>query len=269
MSGMSRAARRCFDGRRRHAIIEATGAAQPPSFDGKGHIAFDHTSRWLADLAAAHLLDRRPGIDHRTILESACDPRRAHAAARRGDLGDARAPSRARCRQQAVAELGARHRARRRPARGDRRAAHHRGGPARRLRVGRSRRRAPARALPEHARYDRLGGTAARPDGHRHRHDRDLRLAGAERRQQPGAARARHLGRALQHGLRAHDRDPRADVLPLLPRPGRQLHARDGAGVGPARPAPDALRGAAQQLGLSTPWRSTSGGSGPTSPRST
>ena len=31
MSGKSRATRRCFGGSRRHAIIEATGAAQPPS----------------------------------------------------------------------------------------------------------------------------------------------------------------------------------------------------------------------------------------------
>jgi biopolymer transport protein ExbB len=46
-------------------------AAWPPSFDGKGHIAFDHTSRRLAHLAAADLLDRRPGTRHRTFLESA------------------------------------------------------------------------------------------------------------------------------------------------------------------------------------------------------
>ena len=38
------------------------------------------------------------------------------------------------------------------------------------------------------------------------------------RRHQPGAAGARHLGRALQHRLRPDRRDPGADVLPLLPR---------------------------------------------------
>ena len=47
-----------------------------------------------------------------------------------------------------------------------------------------------------------------------------------DRRQQPGAAGARHLDRAVQHRLRPDDRDPVADVLPLLPRPRRRVPAR-------------------------------------------
>src|SRR4051794_5405624 len=81
-SGMSRTRRAQPGGRRWHAIIQPTDAARPPSFDGKGHIAFDHTSRRLAHLAAAHLLDCRSGLDHRTILESPTRPHRADEAAR-------------------------------------------------------------------------------------------------------------------------------------------------------------------------------------------
>ena len=40
---------------------------------------------------------------------------------------------------------------------------------------------------------------------------------------QPAAARARHLGRALQHRVRHRDRDPGADLLPALPQQGRHL----------------------------------------------
>ena len=76
-----------------------------------------------------------------------------------------------------------------------------------------------------------------------------------DRRQQPGAAGARHLGRALQHRVRPDDRDPGADVLPLLPRPGRRLHARHGAGRRPAGAAPDALRRAAPPPGVTLRWR--------------
>ena len=46
----------------------------------------------------------------------------------------------------------------------------------------------------------------------------------------PAHARARHLDRAVQHRLRPDHRDPVADVLPLLPRPRRRVHARAGAG---------------------------------------
>ena len=159
----------------------------------------------------------------------------------------ARSRARARRRHQARAELGARRGAGQRPARRDRRPALHRGRPARRHRGRRPRRRAPAGALPERAGHHRLGGAAARPAGHGDRHDRDLRLAGARRRrQQPGAARARHLGRALQHRLRPDHRDPGADLLALLPRPGRRLPARPGAGRRAPRAAPDALRDAAR-----------------------
>ena len=123
--------------------------------DGKGHIAFDHTSRRLAHLATPHLLDRRPGIDHRTLLEPAPLARRSDPSARRSHLGHARPSAGARRGQQAVAQLGPGHRPRRRPARRDRRAAHHRERPARVVRVGRPGRRAPPRALPQHARHDR------------------------------------------------------------------------------------------------------------------
>jgi hypothetical protein len=50
------------------------------------------------------------------------------------------------------------------------------------LRIGRPRRGAPDGALPEHPRHDRLGGTVARADGNRDRHDRDLRIAGTDGR---------------------------------------------------------------------------------------
>ena len=62
------------------------------------------------------------------------------------------------------------------------------------------------------------------------------------RRQQPAAAGARHLGGAVQHRLRADDRDPVADVLPLLPRPRRRVPADDGTGRRAPGAAPDALR---------------------------
>ena len=109
--------------------------------DGKGHIAFDHTSRRLADLATPHLLDRRLGLDHRTLLEPAHLARRSDPPGRRGHLGHARPLAGARRRQQAVAQLGTRHGARRRAARGDRRAANHGKRLACVVRVGRSGRR--------------------------------------------------------------------------------------------------------------------------------
>ena len=89
-------------------------------------------------------------------------------------------------------------------------------------------RRAPARALPDHPGHDRGGGAAARALRHRHRHDRDLRLAGTDGRQS-AAARPRHLGRAVQHGLRHCDRDSGAHLLPALPQQGGYLRRRDGA----------------------------------------
>ena len=39
---------------------------------------------------------------------------------------------------------------------------------------------------------------------------------------EPDAARARHLGRALQHRVRPDRRDPEHDLLPPLPRQGRR-----------------------------------------------
>ena len=60
------------------------------------------------------------------------------------------------------------------------------------------------------------------PVRHGDRHDRDLRLAG-RREHQPGAARARHLDLALQHGVRPDRGDPLADLLPPLPREGGRL----------------------------------------------
>jgi hypothetical protein len=67
-----------------------------------------------------------------------------------------------------------------------------------------------------------------------------IEIFASAQRQQPGAARARHFRGAVQHGLRPDDRDPDVDVLPLLPRSGRRLHARHGTSrrpVGAAHPA--------------------------------
>ncbi len=52
---------------------------------------------------------------------------------------------------------------------------------------------------------------------------------------QSDPARAWHLGRALQHGVRPDRRDSEHDLLPPLPREGRRLHRRDGAASDPAR----------------------------------
>ena len=54
-------------------------------------------------------------------------------------------------------------------------------------------------------------------------------------RVEPAAARARHLGRALQHRARPHRRDPQHDLLPPLPRDDRRLARRDGAAGDQAR----------------------------------
>src|SRR6185436_620636 len=77
---------------------------------------------------------------------------------------------------------------------------------------------------------------------HRHRDDRDLRLADAAGRQ-PAGPRPWHLDRPIQHRLRARRRGARHDLLPAFPLEGRR-HARghraagDQAGGDHSRRAP-------------------------------
>ena len=176
--GMSTAGRRCPRPAAARFIIRRS--RQQPAASRIALVVFHLTSRRLADLAAPRLLRRRPGADHRTAVGPQDEARRAAAAARRSARRHPLRPARARGRRQARRQLGARQRAGGRPARrGIARSAPHRGGAARQLRDRRPRRAAPARALPQHARHHRLGGAAARPARHGHRHDRDLRRAAA------------------------------------------------------------------------------------------
>src|SRR5690606_25498159 len=55
---------------------------------------------------------------------------------------------------------------------------------------------------------------------------------------QPGAARARHLHRAVQHRLRPDHRDPGTDLLALLPRPRGRVPPGDGGLDRAFRPPP-------------------------------
>ena len=89
--------------------------------------------------------------------------------------------------------------------------------------------RQPAEQEPDAARLDRLDRPVARTVRHGRRHDRDLRLA-AGRFESAGTG-ARHLDRAVLHGLRHHRRRAcRADAPPLPP-PGRRLSGRHGRSV--------------------------------------
>ena len=76
----------------------------------------------------------------------------------------------------------------------------------------------------------RFGRAPARPSGNGDRHDRDLRLASSQRRQQPAADGTWHLGGALQHRLRLDHRGAGLDVLSLLPWPRRRIPVDHGAG---------------------------------------
>ena len=199
----------------------------------------------MADLAPDPVLRCSARAGAGAPVEPSRSARRATSAARRGHVGHASQPACRRRGQQTGRQLGAGHRAGRGPAGRDRRPAHHGQRIAQRVRVGRSSRDPSAGPLSECARHDRVGRSAAGLDGHGDRHDRDLRIAGTHRRRQPRAARARHLGGALQHRVRAHDRNPFPDVLPLLPRPRRRCAAHAGAIGRAAADAPHAAVGAA------------------------
>ena len=188
---------------------------------GKRALVFDHSSGRLADLSAHPPVHRWSGSGHRALADAAPRTRGAGETARRGGGADAHQPALARCHQQAQQQLVARRCARRRAARRGRRAAAGRRHAAPGLRERRPRHGAPPGALPEHARHGGHGGAADGAVRHRRRHDRDLRLAIAHRRHQPGAVGAGHFDRALQHRLRSADRDSGTDVLSLLSRPRR------------------------------------------------
>ena len=143
-------------------------------------LVFDHTSRRLADLAADPLFDRRPGPGDRALRQPAHAARRAAQAARRSDLGHARTACPAPDVVNKLADnsvLGAVLASGLRAVIADPRITED--GLRAGVRDRRPRRGAPAGALPQHAGHHRLGGAAAGPAGHRDRHDRDLRLAGA------------------------------------------------------------------------------------------